>query len=307
MKLQDFFDEINSRAFRNGTEGNYLYKLARLFVRKAANLVLPVYLKSQKRNNCDRVKADVIVSLTSFPARINQVWYTIRTLKQQSVVPEKIILWLSKEQFPHAIFDIPKELQEEFDEQFEIRFIDDDLRSHKKYFYSFEEFADKVIITVDDDIYYNSRLLEFLLEKHNIYPNCVICNRGHVISKDTSYSRWETIKDVEGPSFNIIPTGVGGVLYPPHCYDEHIFDRKAIRETCLRADDLWLNFMCRLKGTKVVTTGLKFSPITVEASQKEALCKTNNGKISGNDAQIVSISQWTKKYLGVDFFYRVNY
>ena len=252
------------------------------------------------------MQAGVIVSLTSFPARMNQIWYTIKTLKLQSVKPEKIILWLSKDQFPNTTSDVPEKLRAEIDEQFEIRFVDGDLRPHKKYYYSFKEFADKVIITVDDDIFYNSRLLEYLLGLHKENPDCVICNRGHRIEKKSIYSKWDTIMGVEGPSYNIIPTGVGGVLYPPHCYDEHIFDKDAIRNTCLRADDLWLNFMCRLKGTKVVTTGLQFSPITVDASQKEALCKTNNGKVSRNDAQIESINTWAEEELGVDFFHRVE-
>ena len=306
MKLQDFFDEINSRAFKKGTENSYLFKIARLLVRKSANIVLPYYLRRCSNESNGRVQPDVIVSLTSFPARMNQIWYTIKTLKLQSVKPEKIILWLSKDQFPNTISDVSEELREEIDEQFEIRFVDEDLRSHKKYFYSFKEYADKIVITVDDDIFYNSRLLEYLLKLHKINPDCVICNRGHRIEKKSIYSKWGTIIGVEGPSYNIIPTGVGGVLYPPHCYDEHIFDKDAIRNTCLRADDLWLNFMCRLKGTKVVTTGLKFSPITIEASQKEALCKTNNGKVSGNDAQIESIENWAKEKLSVGYFFRVE-
>lgn len=306
MKPQDFFDEINARAFKRGTERNYLYKAARLFVRKAANIVLPVYLKHFAKADNDRKRVDVIVSLTSFPARINQVWYTLQTLKFQSVIPEKIILWLSKEQFPNGLSDVPERLCGEINDLFEIRFVEEDLRSHKKYYYSFNEYAGKVVITVDDDIFYNSRLLEYLFKSHKKHPDCVICNRGHYIDKTSAYSKWDTIIGAEGPSYNIIPTGVGGVLYPPHCYDVHIFDKDAIRNTCLCADDLWLNFLCRLEGAKVVTTGLRFSPITIEASQKEALCKTNNGIISGNDAQIETIDKWAKGELGVDYFYRVE-
>lgn len=306
MKPQDFFDKINVRVFKSGTENSYFFKAARFIVRKSANIVLPFYLKHHSKESSAKRQNDVIVSLTSFPARINQLWYTLITLKHQTIKPEKIILWLSKEQFPQTLSDVPQKIREEINEQFEIRFVNEDLRSHKKYFYCFKEYADKIIITVDDDIFYNSRLLEYLLKSHKENPNCVVCNRGHHIDKKSTYSNWSTIMGTEGPSYNIIPTGVGGVLYPPHCYDEQIFNINAIKETCIRADDLWLNFMCRLKGTKVVTTGLKFSPITIEASQSVALCKSNNGIISGNDAQIESISKWAKEENGVDFFYRVE-
>ena len=306
MGLQDYIDRLNVRFYKKGTENNYLYKIARAMVRISANLILPIYLKRvRNRQNVQRV-ADVIVSLTSFPARINQIWYTIETLKRQSVLPEKIILWLSEEEFPHKLSDVPERLRNQLDELFEIRFVEKDLRPHKKYFYSFKEFPEKIIITVDDDIFYNSQLVEYLITAHRKYPDCVICNRAQRIVKDVSYSKWETIRNAEGPSFDILPTGVGGVLYPPHVYDEHVFDIDAITKTCLRADDLWLNFMCRIRGTKVATTGLRFNPITIETSQKEALCKTNNGKVSGNDAQIENISCWAKEEFDVDYFFRVE-
>lgn len=305
MVLQDLFDKWNVKFYKKGTENKIIFKIARTIMRKSANLILPTYLRISKRDKKVRETAPIIVSLTSFPARINYLWCTIETLKRQSVMPEKIILWLSKEQFPNGTEDLPEMLRDMLDEQFEIRFVEKDLRSHKKYIYSFKEFPDKVIVTVDDDIFYNSRLLEFLLVFHKKHPRCVICNRGWRIEKHSSYSDWEKIVGVEGPSFNILPTGVGGVLYPPHVYDDHIFDIDAIVNTCLRADDLWLNFMCRYKGSMIVTTGLKFEPIAISATQKEALCKTNNGTISDNDIQISNISKWTDKKLGVDFYCKI--
>lgn len=306
MEIQDLFDQLNVRCYKQGTENNYIYKVARALVRNAANIILPTYLKCSRNRGKGRIEPGLIVSLTSFPARTNQLWYTIDTLKRQSVLPEKIILWLSKEQFPHALNDVPERLRSQIDELFEIRFVEKDLRPHKKYIYSFKEFSDKVIITVDDDIFYNSRLIECLLKAHSKYPNCVICNRGQRINKESSYSKWATIREAEGPSFNILPTGVGGVLYPPHVYDDHIFDIDAILKTCLRADDLWLNFMCRYKGTMAVKTGLRIEPISISASQKEALCKTNNGEENRNDIQIQNISKWAEQTLNVDYFYHVK-
>lgn len=306
MKLQDFFDQINAKAFKEGTENNYLYKVARYLILKSANIVLPRYLKRSKDTTTTNKREGIIVSLTSFPARINNIWITIKTLKRQTVLPEKIILWLSLKQFPNGVNDLPKSLRHEFCDIFEVRFVEEDLKPHKKYFYSFKEFPEKTIVTVDDDIFYNSRLIEYLLKQHDKYPNCVVCNRGYHIRKDSFYSSWTSVTKAESPSFGIFPTGVGGVLYPPYCYDEHIFDIETIMNTCLRADDLWLNFMCRFKGTKVVSTGLKFNPITISASQREALCKTNNGSASGNDSQIESIDKWANKELGVGYYIRVK-
>ena len=43
--------------------------------------------------------ADVIISLTTYPARIDTLHYTLYTLFTQSLAPKRVLLWLSKEEF----------------------------------------------------------------------------------------------------------------------------------------------------------------------------------------------------------------
>ena len=43
----------------------------------------------------------IIVSMTSYPARINTVHLAIRSLLAQKVLPDKIVLWLCKSDFPN--------------------------------------------------------------------------------------------------------------------------------------------------------------------------------------------------------------
>lgn len=71
----------------------------------------------------------IIVSLTSFPKRIDTLWITIETLLRQSMKPDEIILWLAEEQF-NGIDSLPKALLEQQKRGLTIRFCDD-LRSHK--------------------------------------------------------------------------------------------------------------------------------------------------------------------------------
>lgn len=91
---------------------------------------------------------DLIISLTSYPKRIGYVWMTIETLLRQDVLPEKIILYLSKRQFPKQYDDLPANLLKLQNRGLEIIFVDDDLRSHKKYYYAMTEFPDKCVLTV---------------------------------------------------------------------------------------------------------------------------------------------------------------
>lgn len=300
MQLQDVFDKMNMIAYRNESPNNYGYKLLRFLSVKLANRILPFYLK---HSNAPRgVDTDMIVSLTSFPARIKNVWITIETLKRQTIKPKKIVLWLSSEQFPCGVGSLPASLRSLIDNVFEPRFISLDLKSHKKYHYAFKQFPDDIVVLVDDDVFYNSHILEYLYQEHLNYPSCVVCTRGYVIQKGKRYLQWPKLKESAGPGACILPTGVGGVLYPPHCYDDRIFDIDAILKTCLRADDLWLSFMCRLKGTKIVKTAQFIEPLVITQSQEVALCKTNNGKINENDLQITKINEWAKKVIGVDFY-----
>lgn len=72
----------------------------------------------------------IIVSLTSFPARINNVWLVVECMLRQTVHADKIILWLSKDQFPSDDC-IPFSLKKRISDVFEIRMVSGDIRSHK--------------------------------------------------------------------------------------------------------------------------------------------------------------------------------
>lgn len=50
----------------------------------------------------------IIVSMTSYPARINTVHLAIRSLLAQKVLPDKIVLWLCKSDFPNREAICPK-------------------------------------------------------------------------------------------------------------------------------------------------------------------------------------------------------
>ena len=105
----------------------------------------------------------------------------------------------------------------------------------------------------------------------------------------------------------MFPTGVGGVLYPPHCCNRFVTDMEVIKKTCLRADDLWLNFMSRLNHTKVVQSGLKSTYMVLpDTRQQTALWLVNNDVVQvGNDVQINEITKWSLTELNCDYFVNV--
>ena len=146
--LTDFYSSLYSYNKIN----NRLLSPIRRVVRSVANWVLPGYLSHSVRDsNHTKVQLpDVIVSLTSFPARIDRVWMVVECMRRQTVMPKNVILWLSKEQFPDQ--NLPESLKKEIDDFFVVRFVEGDIRSHKKYYYVSKEYPDSYIILIDDDI-----------------------------------------------------------------------------------------------------------------------------------------------------------
>lgn len=278
-----------------------ILRCVKYLLRILANLYVYLFIriKGVKTNISDET---LIVSLTSYPARISNLWMVIKTLlNQKSVDNFKVILWLSENQFPKGLDSLPKSLTNLIEKGLDIRFVSDDLKSHKKYYYAFKEYPNNIVVTVDDDVLYSPILLRTLLDAHDKYSDCVICNRGIKINKEKSYRNWDKVDNFMIPVSNIMPTGIGGVLYPPHCYNNNIFNIEAIKSTCINGDDLWLNFMCRLNGTKVVHTGVRFGFITVLSSQETALC-IENVNHDKNDIQIDAITKWANNNLLIDFF-----
>lgn len=221
-----------------------------------------------------------VLSLTSYPARIPYIWVTISSLLRQTVRPKCIVLWLSREQFPGERKDLPQSLLSLEKDGFFIRFVDGDIRSHKKYFYAFKEFPESNVIVVDDDVIYPSDTVQQLMSLHKRHPNTVCCLIGHEIMHDENkdalpYLSWKANPYGEMKGQNICPIGLGGVLYPPHSYADEIFDKDVFTDICKFADDLWLKLMCHKKGTVAVKAMYRIPGFPVRGSQETSLFSIN--------------------------------
>lgn len=269
---------------------------------RIANYTYPVYCNFNKiklnSNYASKIcHHKVIVSLTSFPARIDKVYLCINSLLRQSFKADKVILWLADTQFPDGT-GVPRNLLDLVGKDFEIRYCKD-LRSYKKVFYTAQEFKEDIIITVDDDTLYPESWLLDLIKTYIKYPNCVCCYRAHkmVLNGEviTPYSDWIGLSpDEMGPDMLLVPIGVGGVLYPPKYFDNVDFDYEKNKELCPTADDLWLKALGIVNGYKAVKVYPNSKEwFTIVSSQKQALMKTNVGS-SMNDISIFNLQRYYK-------------
>lgn len=288
--LQNYLDSFYSSLRKRGR----LYSLLRFTTRELSDLILPIYFQLTsirgKKLNCED---NILISLTTFPDRISKIWLVIECMLRQDVMPSKIYLWLSKDQFPLMRKQIPNRLLKYEKKGFlSIVFVDDDLRSHKKYFYVLQKFPNDKIIVVDDDIYYPSTVIKDLLNLHKRNPNSICCLRAHQVIHDknenlTSYNNWYKIYKGYGPGFDLFHTSGGGSLYMKDFFDDELFNIGNFKRMSFYADDVWLNIMAQIKKTKTVKADYFSNLIPI----KNNSFKLSKGNVTdgGNDRQLRSV------------------
>ena len=226
--------------------------------------------------NAQAQRFPVIVSLTSIPSRLGIIHLTIRSLLVQSHSAEKIILWLNdslRDQLPRSLRDLVSD-------RFEIRYVSLTC-SHRKLIHSLELYPEKVIVTCDDDLMYDSSWLYRLYQSHTQHPRDIIAHECRLIRFSSSgqpapYAEWKTESRTDFSEPWLMPIGYGGVLYPPHCLYADVQNQDLFLRLTPKADDLWFKAMSYLAGTQTrrsANPGRK--PIPIIASQKESLKKTN--------------------------------
>jgi hypothetical protein len=247
-------------------------------------------------NNKERDKK-IIVSLTTFPARIHQVEYAIKSLMLQSYKPDRVVLWLATEQFQDE--ELPDGLMQLVDKGLEIRYCPD-YRSHKKYFIALQEQKpDELVITFDDDIIYHPYCIERAVKKHLQFSNAIVCNQGkEIIFTDDSnqispYKQWKNAKNKNKPLYSTMAYTGSGCLYPYRIMPAMTFEWEEIKKYALYADDIWIKVMGILNGIKVVRVN-KGSKIftTLTDSQTVHLAQINTIGNGNNE----TISQLTEKF-----------
>ena len=245
---------------------------------------------------------NLIVSMTSYPARIHSAALSLTTIYSQSKLPDKVILWLGETKFPNKFNDLPKELLQLVTEKhLQIEWCDDtDLKSHTKYFYAFQKYPDALIVTVDDDIFYPCELLENLYLSYLLNPHAVSAACAYLISilktgEILPYKYWPKQVDayIGRASMQWLALGVGGVLYPTRLFLQvrDFMDKDTIKNVCLYNDDLWLKAMELAAEIPVVVSG-KFQGLTcTPGSQEIGLWQDNGVCDNRTDRELLQIQE----------------
>lgn len=236
-----------------------------------------------------------IISLTSFPERIYDIHYALYSLLNQSRKADKVILWLSKKEFPDGLNDVPEKVKAFIGGRFAVKWCSD-LKSYNKLIPALKEYPESVIVTADDDIFYPKDWLEKLIECYD--GSNIVCHRAHraEIKKNRilPYLQWEKEIKSGDASYRNFFTGVGGVAYPPGSLHKDVLKEDVFMSLAPKADDIWFWAMAVMNESKIKIVKESFSSLTyinlereIGINNEKTLYACNRKK--GNDKQMKNV------------------
>lgn len=272
------------------------------------------YIKFQaiKRNTYDKFcelteGRKLIASLTSIPTRINTLSVVLDSVYNQTMKADQVILYLAVSQFPNKDADLPEDIKYlEKQGILLIKWVAGDLKAHKKYYYSFQDYSDDLIITLDDDLVYHLDMFEYLFFSYLIAPRAAHAVRVHLMIADerqgiSSYNNW--ISEVNcfryQPSMQLFSTNGAGTLIAPRFLNQSFFEKTLIQELCLNADDLWIKAMLVMSDMPVAAAYPRPWLHVVPGTQNETLFNTN---LTENDNQMQNIVRYLDDVYGKGTF-----
>lgn len=275
---------------------NYKLKLYRIAIKSIIDREAGVLQKKRE--------VPLVVSLTSIPERINYVYLVVECLLSQTLKPDYLILWLSKE---NGLDDntLPFKLKRLKKRGLEIRY-SEDLGPYRKLIPTLKEFPDSIIVTADDDMCYPPDWLRELYESYESNPEYIHCHRAHEIIKDGNgklkkYIEWDQLSPGKtGPSKYLFPTTGGGVLFPPNSLHSEVLNKDVFMDLCPLSDDIWVKAMSLMKGTLIKKVNPYYEKNLIIRETQDMKLWKNNVRQGENDKKIERVFE---KYRLYDLIY----
>lgn len=195
----------------------------------------------------------IIVSLTSFPERINQVRKVLDSILNNTLKPDLIVLVLSIDEFPNK--EIPKELTDlENEGKLKIKWVEGNEYPYKKLMYTLKDYPDDLIITVDDDVIYAPNIIQTLVNEYYENGERNPITGGHFIWK------WCHRCSSHHGTFTITHSKFFGD-YIFNLYEKYIKPRLKTEPRNVFFDDEFYTFCAALNGTLYKPTKQDLRPL----------------------------------------------
>lgn len=128
------------------------------------------YNKQLKKNCCsEESEEEIIVSLTTWSARINNLPVVLKSILEQTIKADKIIVNLAYNEY------LPNDVQVFLESNGIEVFYTDDTKVYKKFIPTLKRHPNACVINIDDDLIYPPTLIEDFIFVHKQCPNNPIC------------------------------------------------------------------------------------------------------------------------------------
>lgn len=198
----------------------------------------------------------VIVSLSTFGPRLQETATSIECIMEQTQPANRIVLWLGREMEAEKEF-MPASIRRLMKRGLEIRYTDD-IGPATKLIPALKAFPEDVIITIDDDMLYETDIIDRLVVAHKRWPNAVCAariDRISAVGKDSLeliYNDAAELYLTSEPLMRPMGLGCGGVLYPPHSLHSDVMDVELMLKLAPTSDDLWFKVQALRNGTPLM-------------------------------------------------------
>ena len=203
--------------------------------------------RSPKTESPQSQTPPVLVSLTSFPARLPYLHHTLYSLLTQDYKDFHIALFLSSSEIAPSKLPLILKIFARLG-LLSIHFVEENLRAYKKLFYALQAYPEHIIITIDDDQIYAPNTISLLLESYARFPHAIHTNwtydaafLAEILGIDPA--QYLPIIKENSPHLALASVGVSGVLYPPRAFGQEFFNKQAIVSLAPYSDDLWFFVM----------------------------------------------------------------
>jgi len=292
------FSSILKKTYRVLARFPGVERVREAFRRKVQLHYWPWYRLPPRRpgtNPNARYEHELIVTLTSFPARIHIVRYALYSLLKQSLKPNRLLLWLADSQFPGKERDLPEELLALKPLGLEIRWCED-IKSFKKLIPALREFPEAILVTADDDIHYPRHWLRSLYHSWRDHGRSFI-HAGGIESitfapdgTPAPFGQWKWNPADAQPAFRHTFGSGYGAIFPPHCLHPDVLDSSKALALVPTSDDFWFWAQAVRNGTKIrLVMENRPQVLTDPLSKSTPELWTQNNSAGGNDRCLANL------------------
>ena len=198
--------------------------------------------------NNEKRETPIIISLAATRESFDTLPISIYSLLNQTLKPDKVILWLDKdcEDLAYLPYNITKFIKNGL----EIEFVKD-IGKYTKTIYAMKKYHNCIIVTADEDKYYNKNWLKKLYLSYITRPDDIHTYKALEVDINNPYEKWNEIIDNKKSSYNYMFATTASILYPPNCYNQEAFREDIFLKNAPTADNIWFWVMALIHNRKI--------------------------------------------------------